>query len=379
MMLEGRRTCKRVGMFLLVVFLFLRQTMFLNAKEPENTLAPYYSDIDELVEGITEKLATPEEDFVVYVPYLMVQSAEFDGLLKRLFPGVRIGNYYSSTVYSISISCSNQSDVKEGMVELNIEVKRTDSKEEQVEVLKQVKEIAKEIEKNALNDYEKIKMTHDFLAKNVEYVTGYDGAFNALLLGKSVCNGYAASFQLIMEELRIPSVMVCSNEINHAWNCVYLEGAWYNIDVTWDDDTEKTGLIYYQYFLKGQEDFWGHGEFSFSTARKAFIPNTSHVGLENGWKQEGEKKYYYMDDKLVTGWLFEHGNWYYFDKDGEMKTGWIKSAGKWYYLGESGEMKTGWIKSAGKWYYLGESGEMKTGWIKSAGIWYYLLDTGVMI
>ena len=104
MMLEGRRTCKRVGMFLLVVFLFLRQTMFLNAKEPENTLAPYYSDIDELVEGITEKLATPEEDFVVYVPYLMVQSAEFDGLLKRLFPGVRIGNYYSSTVYSISIS-----------------------------------------------------------------------------------------------------------------------------------------------------------------------------------------------------------------------------------------------------------------------------------
>ena len=363
-MLKGKRVCKKIGMFFLVLFLFFRQSMFLAAKEPEKAeeaerteiveekrktelignleqggiLFPYYSNLDELAEGIREKLAAPEENFTVYVPYLLIQSAEFDGLLKQLFPGVRAGNYYSSTVYSISISYSNQSDVGEGIAKLNIEVKRTDSKEEQEVVLKLVKEIAKEIEKNASGDYEKIKMAHDFLLQNVAYTAGYDGAYSALCLGKAVCNGYAAAFQLIMEELGIPCMMVCSNEINHVWNCVYLEGAWYNIDVTWDDSAREKGTKSYRYFLKSQEDFYGHGDVAFSTAMKSFVQNTALTERENGWKLKGNQRYYYMDGTLVTGWLLEQDNWYYFNEDGVMQTGWIKSAGKWYYLDDTGAM-----------------------------------------
>ena len=108
MILRRKRTCKKVGMILLTLVLFLRQTMFLSAKELEtegkieytetkkterieerkNTglsggveqdenLFPFYSNMDELVEGIREKLATGEENFSVYVPYLLIKSTEF--------------------------------------------------------------------------------------------------------------------------------------------------------------------------------------------------------------------------------------------------------------------------------------------------------------
>lgn len=410
MILRRKRACKKVGMILLTLVLFLRQTMFLSAKELEtegkieytetkkterieerkNTelsggveqdenLFPFYSNMDELVEGIREKLATGEENFSVYVPYLLIKSTEFDGIQKQIFPVVRAGNYYSGTIYGFSISCFHQANAGEDMVRLDIEVKRTDTKKKQDVAIKRAGEIAARIEKNALNDYEKIKMAHDYLVKNIEYKIGYDGAYNALCLGRAVCNGYAAAFQLIMEELGIPCMMICSHEINHVWNCVYLEGDWYNIDVTWDDSTEKTGTIYYQYFLKAQKDFYGHGDISFSTAKKSYIQEKTLLVIKNGWKQTEGQSRYYMDGRLVIGWLYDSGNWYYFNKDGVMQTGWIKSAGEWYYLGEDGVMQTGWVKSAGKWYYLGEGGVMQTGWIKSNGKWYYLDNTGAMV
>lgn len=373
---KRKRTCKReraykrVGMVFFTLILFFQQSMFLTAKEPEiigevegteqieesqeerseesaqdEMLFPYYDNMEELVEGIRESLATSEENFTIYVSTSLTESEEFDGLGKKIFSGVRDGNYYSATVYGISVSISNLDDIT--VKKLNVRVKRTDSKEEQAIVLKKVKEIAGEIEKNAGCDYEKTKMAHDYLVENIEYVTGYHGAYSALCEGKAVCNGYAAAFQLIMDELGIPCKTVSSDEINHMWNCVYLEGFWYNVDVTWDDAAGKTEKIDYRYFLKSQEDFFGHGSVSFSTAEKSFVQNVSSKEYENGWKQEGKYRYYYMNGKLVTGWLLEQGKWYYFKEDGVMQTGWIKNGELWYYFGTDGTLKTFFISFAG--------------------------------
>ena len=48
---------------------------------------------------------------------------------------------------------------------------------------------------------------------------------------------------------------------SHAWNCVEINGIWYEIDTTWDDPIIVGGSgrvsndIKYRYFLKGTDTF----------------------------------------------------------------------------------------------------------------------------
>ena len=70
-----------------------------------------------------------------------------------------------------------------------------------------------------------------------------------------------------MDELNIPCVLVSGIGTNsageteaHAWNYVQLNGAWYAIDVTWDDPTiigngRVRKSTYTKYFLRGSKSF----------------------------------------------------------------------------------------------------------------------------
>lgn len=116
-----------------------------------------------------------------------------------------------------------------------------------------VKEIAKELE--GLSQYEQIKYAYDYVILNCEYSYKYDGAYNALIRGWACCNGYAGAFGEIMEELGIPCEYTTGED--HAWNTVYLDGYWYNIDTTWGD--EGGDSISYDYFLKSNKEWGGAG------------------------------------------------------------------------------------------------------------------------
>ena len=93
-------------------------------------------------------------------------------------------------------------------------------------------------------------------------------AYGALINRRAVCEGYARAFKYVLDELKIPCVIVCGIAENkdgqresHAWNYVYLKGEWYAIDVTWDDPI-ITGYgkpgddIKYAYYLKGSNEFF---------------------------------------------------------------------------------------------------------------------------
>ena len=124
---------------------------------------------------------------------------------------------------------------------------------------------------NYSNDLEKVKSVHDYLVNNTEYsgddpYTAYS-VYGALVEGEAVCEGYARSFKLILDEMNIPCIIVCGIAKNssgetesHAWNYVYLKNEWYAIDVTWDDPIiigygRITDSIRYEYFLKGSNKF----------------------------------------------------------------------------------------------------------------------------
>ena len=120
------------------------------------------------------------------------------------------------------------------------------------------------------NDYEKIKLTHNYLRDTIDYESTisknniYD-IYGALVLRECVCEGYAKAFQYIMNEVGIDNVIVIGTGTNsmgktenHAWNYVKLNEKWYAVDVTWDDPVLiGDGIIpeksKYKYFLKGSK------------------------------------------------------------------------------------------------------------------------------
>ncbi len=87
---------------------------------------------------------------------------------------------------------------------------------------------------NVNYDYEAYdKLSHNIIdssqAKN--YYSWYaEGVFEK---GKVVCEGYAKALLIMAQIENIPTVFVTGN--NHAWNKVYVDGAWYGIDATHGD------------------------------------------------------------------------------------------------------------------------------------------------
>jgi len=117
---------------------------------------------------------------------------------------------------------------------------------------KRIKELAKCFE--GLSDYEKVKAVHDYIILYNEYDFHEGGAYEAIVKGRSACNGYALAFYGVMKEMNIP--VACQVGDNHMWNSVQLDGKWYNIDLTWDDAGGDS--VRYDYFLKCDEDWHGH-------------------------------------------------------------------------------------------------------------------------
>lgn len=146
------------------------------------------------------------------------------------------------------------------------------SKEDIEEYEKQIKQIKNQIiaQIDGKNDYQKIKMIHDYLIDSIEYENDltqnnvYD-IYGALVNKRCVCEGYAKAFQYLMNESGIENTIVIGTGTNsrnktenHAWNYVKLDGQWYAVDVTWDDPIlsiggKLTDHSRYANFLKGSK------------------------------------------------------------------------------------------------------------------------------
>lgn len=91
--------------------------------------------------------------------------------------------------------------------------------------------------------YERVKLFHDWLIENTEYVT--EGAAyisetdGPIVNGKGSSVGYAKAFEYLCHSAGIECVCVKGkmNDKSYVWNMVYLDGAWYHIDVAKDDAT----------------------------------------------------------------------------------------------------------------------------------------------
>lgn len=115
---------------------------------------------------------------------------------------------------------------------------------------------------------ETVQYFYRYLGKNVSYTaeTGEDPCYlyDALITGKTLCDGYANALSLLCNMAGIPCFEKAyfikddestkEQEAGHTWNCVYLEGKWSNVDATVSEEIKsEDSLPFFKGFGYGDE------------------------------------------------------------------------------------------------------------------------------
>lgn len=140
-------------------------------------------------------------------------------------------------------------------------------------IYSKIKDVLRNIISDDMTDIEKIKAIHDYLVMNVTYdndllvylfngvsnIKEYNGFYleGVFLDNEAVCEGISKSFMAMCNIEGIPCVVVEGYDtknpsgVGHAWNKVYVDGAWYIIDVTSDGTiiSNQFEVLSYKYFL----------------------------------------------------------------------------------------------------------------------------------
>ncbi len=111
-----------------------------------------------------------------------------------------------------------------------------------------------------MTDVEKALAVHDYFVYYGKY--DYENYINntipresyssagLFMKGTGVCNAYAYGYQYIMTKLGFECYVTSSDEMNHAWNIIKIDGKYYHVDCTWDDPTpDSWGRVYHRHFL----------------------------------------------------------------------------------------------------------------------------------
>lgn len=150
---------------------------------------------------------------------------------------------------------------------------------------------------------QKAIILHDYLAVNCEYDTdNYNhntipdisytiyGVFKKRI---AVCQGYALAYKYLLNQCGINCYMVTSDNINHAWNMIELNGNYYQVDVTWDDPSwNLIGRACHNNMFRSDNAFTNH--------------------LKNGEKDWMVTKSYYITDPgtyTATDTTYDNAFW----------------------------------------------------------------------
>ncbi|MBR5410996.1 MAG: hypothetical protein IK104_10045 [Clostridia bacterium] len=170
---------------------------------------------------------------------------------------------------------------------------------------------------DALPDaYEKELFIHDLICESVEYTEADDStnAYGALVGKKAVCEGYAYAAKLVCDMARVPCCVLRGTVVSadgaeegHMWNAARLGGAWYHLDLTWDDPvSERENNVQHAYFNvptamveADHKDFILPEGLTFGTSdAETYYRREKLVCAEDNWRDTVERT---LSDVLQNG------------------------------------------------------------------------------
>ena len=150
-------------------------------------------------------------------------------------------------------------------------------------------------------DVEKVVFLHEYVCSNFTYDDSHEiaDAYGMLLCGRGVCQGYTLLLNKLLTRLGIPCESVFSNAANHVWNEVFINGKWYHLDATWNDDLDD-----YTY-----DDFAYHDHLLVSTSQLLSLePIRSDMQYRYACTDTAYDKT--VLQKVTSEIIYLNGNWY---------------------------------------------------------------------
>jgi len=144
---------------------------------------------------------------------------------------------------------------------------------------------------DGMSDKEKIKSIHDEIVSVTQYDTSIldidlsasvrhpsfeaTGVFN---YNTAVCSGYSRAFNVLAHDQGIPSIMVSSISMLHAWNLVYDGVSWKFIDTTFNDPIpDRKNRVLYTYYLLNKNQFIQDGKHKFDKSSDTTLTAEEYI------------------------------------------------------------------------------------------------------
>ena len=177
--------------------------------------------------------------------------------------------------------------------------------------------------KPEMSDIEKVLTLHDYIVERTTYKAGYGCYYagNPLAYGWGICSGYSKALQVLLREVGIESYYVSSNQLNHAWIIVKLDGEYYHIDPTWDDTrSKKNGQTGHDYFIRNDHEFrYNAGYRHYDWYSDELNREWGITGRNNTYSTSTKYTNWFVHD--ITGKiLYDNGYWYYAENNSIVKS-----------------------------------------------------------
>lgn len=155
-----------------------------------------------------------------------------------------------------------------------------------------------------MSDLEKILAVHEYFLVHFTYDYTYSiyNAYDILINKTGVCQAYALAYKYILNQLDIECWLVTSDTINHAWNIVNLDGVYYHVDVTWNDNYQTLGKASHDNLLKSEDA----------------IIELGHTDINEIYLAEDTTYDNYFWVEITNGMTYLDGKWYYISRSGHM-------------------------------------------------------------
>ncbi|MEK4230418.1 transglutaminase domain-containing protein [Solibacillus sp. FSL H8-0538] len=189
------------------------------------------------------------------------------------------------------------------------------SKEQEDYVSAQAKKLLPTIVSASASDFEKVKAVHDYIIVNSSYSSNTLNSqyitYTLLTENEGVCQAYALLMYKMLEELNVEVKYVKGHAggERHAWVLAKVEGAWYHVDVTWDDPVpNRENEVRYKYFLLSDSQMatthsWSNAEYPPATkenfAYLQVVDSAFTKGQTLYYKNIKDSEFYQMDLKTL--------------------------------------------------------------------------------
>ena len=143
----------------------------------------------------------------------------------------------------------------------------------------------------SMSHREKIKKIHDEIIRNTQYDTSIldidlsssvkHPSFEAagvFSFNTAVCSGYSRAFNVLAQDAGIPTLMVSSISMLHAWNLVYDGLSWKFIDTTFNDPIpDRADRVLYTYYLLDERQFLQDGKHTFDKSSETTLSADEYI------------------------------------------------------------------------------------------------------